>query len=55
MIHLLLHFIFEILAVRGQIDMETYVIEVTDIKSGVCFDIRGCLKAQRLPIGHITL
>ena len=31
---LLLRVIFEIQTVRGQVDMATYVIEVTDFKSG---------------------
>ena len=42
---LLLRSIFEIQAVGGQIDMATYVIEVTDLKYVVRFDLRGCLEA----------
>ena len=37
--------IFEIQAVGGQMDMVTYVIEVTDLKSEVWHDLRGCLEA----------
>ena len=46
MIHLLLlRWIFEMQAVRGQIDKATCVIEVTDTKYEVRLDLRGCLEA----------
>ena len=41
---LLLRSIFEIQAVGGQIDMATYVIEVTDLKYEVRLDLQGCLE-----------
>ena len=37
--------ICEIQALRGQIDMAIYVIEVTDLKSEVRHDLLGCLEA----------
>ena len=55
MIHLLLHFIFEIQAVREQIDMVTYVIEVIDFRYEVWFNLRGFLEAEKRAIVAVLI
>ena len=37
--------ILEIVAIRGQKSMVTYVIEVTELNFEVRYDLRGCLEA----------
>ena len=42
---LLSYNILEIVAIRGQKSMVTYVIEVTELNFEVRYDLRGCLEA----------